>query len=147
MAQLTAITSKQAKIEIEGLQGIFWTSIKGGKMSLEEVSYNDGAQGLELVLAGLTKLENITLMKPFDPVNDKRLTDWIAGQRATKTTFSVKVTPVNADVAGSAIQGSKDITYNNCMFLSYNPPQFDRDGTGLAKCELVLGLNSLPTYA
>ena len=146
MAQLTVITQKQAKIEIDGLQGIFWTSIKGGKLSHEEVSYNDGAQGLELVFAGLIKLENITLSKPYDPVNDKAIQDFIEKQRKTKTTFNVKVTPVNADIEGTPISGGAGTIYNNCMLISYMPPQFDRDGTGLAKVEMVLGLNSLPTY-
>lgn len=146
MPQLTAVTSKQGKIEISDLQGIFWTSIKGGKLSLEEVNYNDGSQGLELVLPGFTKLENITLTKPYDPVNDATIHTFIAAQRVTKTPFSVVVTPINADIAGSSISGGRSITYNNCTFLGYTPPQFDRDGTGLAKCEMVLGINSLPTY-
>ena len=147
MAQLQPITMKQAKIEISApLLGIFWTSIKGGKMSHEEVSYNDGAQGLELVFTGLTKLENITLTKPYDPVNDAAIHSFISSQRSAKTAFSVSVTPVNADIAGSPISGGKTIIYNNCTFISYNPPQFDRDGTGLAKVEMVIGLNSLPTF-
>lgn len=146
MAQLQPITTKQAKIEISSLMGIFWTSIKGGKLSQEEVVYNDGAQGLDLTLTGSSKLEHITLIKPYDPVNDSQIHTFISGQRATKVAFSVSVLPVNADVAGSPVAGGKPITYNNCTFISYNPPQFDRDGTGLAKVEMVLALNSMPTY-
>jgi hypothetical protein len=146
MSNLKALSSKQARIQISALQGIFWTALKGGKSSREEVKYNDGAQGLELTLAGMTSVEPLTLTKPYDPVNDAALQNFLTAQRANATPFNISITPVNSDVAGSAMAGARPITYNNCTLLGYTPPQFDRDGTGLAKCEIVVAVNSLPTY-
>lgn len=146
MGQLQPITQKQSKIEVSALTGIFWTSIKGGKMSHEEVGYSDGQAGMEKTFTGLMKIEPITLTKPYDPVNDKAIQTFLNSQRATKTAFNVTVTPVNTDVAGSPLPGGQPQTYSNCMVLSYTPAQFDRNGTGLAMVELVLAVNSLPTY-
>jgi hypothetical protein len=146
MSNLKPLSQKQARIQISALQGIFWTSQKGGKYSHEEVKYNDGSQGLELTLAGMVSIEPLTLTKPHDPINDATLQNFLTAQRSNRTPFNVTITPVNSDVAGSAMAGARAITYNNCTFISYTPPQFDRDGTGLAKCELVVAVNSLPTY-
>lgn len=98
MPQLQPITAKQAKVEISALQGIFWTSKKGGNMKLEEVPYNDGAQGIEKTLTGFTKIENVTLSKPYDPVNDGAIQAFVSAQRSAKTPFNIAVTPVNADI-------------------------------------------------
>lgn len=146
MPNLTPITQKQVKVEVSGLLGIFWTSIKGGKLSQEEVKYNDGAEGLEKTLTGFSSIEPLTLSKPYDPVNDGAIQSFISAQRSARTPFNVTVTPVNADVAGSPVSGGKSITYSNCTFIGYNPPQFDRDGTGLAKCELMVAVNAIPSY-
>jgi hypothetical protein len=147
MPALVPITQKQTKIEISALQGIFWTSIKGGKLSYEEETYNDGVEGLAKTYSGMAKIEPITISKPYDPVNDGNIQKFITDQKANRTPFSVTSTPVNADLAGTAIQNAKAITYNNCVFMGYNPPQFDRDGSGIAKVELMFAVNSLPSYA
>lgn len=143
---LTPITTKQAKIEISGLPAIYWTSIKGGMMSHEEVPYNDGQAGIEKTYTGLMKIEPLTLSKPYDPVNDTAIHAFISKQRSSKTIFNVTVTPVNTDVAGSPVSGGKPITYSNCTFIGYTPAQFDRDGSGLAKVEMKIAVNALPSY-
>ena len=143
---LPVISQKQARITISGLTKIFWTSIKGGELTQEEVVYNDGNLGIEQTYTGFTKIGKLTLSKPFDPVGDKALQTFIKEQATKKTTFNITVTMVESDVAGTPLSGASDITYNNCIFLGYVPPNFDRDGTGLAKCELMVACNSMPTY-
>ena len=146
MANLAPISQKQAKITISSLPGIFWTSIDGGKQSREEVAYNDGAIGLEKTYLGFTMIEALTLTKPYDPSADKALQTFVTTQRSNNTPFSVVVSPVQADVAGSPIPGAVGVTYPNCVLVSYKPAKFDRDGTGLAKVELVIRVNGVPTY-
>lgn len=146
MANLSPITQKQARVIVSALPGVFWTSISGGKYSHEEVKYNDGNAGLTKTYFGMAEIEPITVKKPYDPVNDGAIQAFASAQRSSKTPFNVTVQPVNADVAGSNLAGAKAITYENCTFLSYTPPQFDRDGSGLAMVEMTFAVNSLPSY-
>lgn len=143
---LKPITQKQAKVVISALQGIFWTSIDGGKQSREEVSYNDGQLGLEQTYLGFTIIEAITLVKPYDPQGDAAVTSFVTTQRSNNVPFSVTVTPTQADVAGSPIAGAVGVTYPNCVLVSYKPAKFDRNGNGLATVELVIRVNGVPTY-
>lgn len=143
---LKPISQKQAKIVISALQGIFWTSIDGGKQSREEVGYNDGQIGLEQTYLGFTMIEALTLTKPYDPTQDAALQSFITTQRSNGTPFSVTVTPVQADVAGSALAGAVGITYPNCVLASYKPAKFDRNGNGLATVEVTIRVNGAPTY-
>ena len=145
-SNLKPITNKQALIVVSGLPGIYWSSNKGGKMAYEEVGYNDGQTGIEQTHTGMMKIEPLTLSKAYDPVNDAAIQSFITAQAANATPFNVTVTPVNPDVAGTPIAGGRPMTYPNCKVLSYTPPQFDRDGSGLARCELMVAVNSLPTY-
>lgn len=145
MPQLQPISVKQARIFVNGISAPF-TSISGGKYGREEVKYNDGVNGLEKTYMGMTAIENLTLGKPFDPVSDKDILAFIANQRSATTGFTVTVSPVNADIAGSPLAGAGTITYTNCALVSYMPSKFDRSGTGLAMIEMVIAVNSLPTY-
>lgn len=146
MANLQPISQKQARITISALPGVFWTSIDGGDMSHEAVKYNDGTNGQEKTFTGMLSISDITLMKPYDPTNDRIIQDFISGQRSRPTPFSVAVTPVAADLQGSLLQGGQGVTYPNCVFISYKPAKFDRDGSGIAKVEMTIAVNSLPTY-
>lgn len=145
-SNLQPISQKQSKIVISELQNVFWTSIKGGKLENESITYSDGQEGLEKTYAGIAKIEPITLTKPYDPVNDAAIQAFIKKQKAQAKPFNVVVTPINADVAGGNYPNGKPQTYNNCTFISYTPPQFDRNGNGLAMVEMTLAVNSLPTY-
>lgn len=146
MPNLTPITQKQARIELSALPGIFWTSIKGGKLTKESVKYNDGSENLIKTTGGIAEIEDLTLAKPHDPAQDGAIAAFITAQSASKTPFNVVVTPVATDVQGTAISGGKPITYSNCTFLAYTPAQFDRDGTGLAKVEMMIAVNAIPSY-
>ena len=146
MAALQPISQKQAKITISAIPGVFWTSIDGGKQMREEVKYNDGSAGQEKHYVGFTSVENLTLTKPYDPAGDVAVSTFVTGQRGSNVPFSVTVTPVSADIGGSPLAGANGVTYPNCVLISYKPAKFDRDGTGLAKIELVIAVNGTPTY-
>lgn len=143
---LKPISQKQAKVLISALQGIFWTSIDGGKQSREEVQYNDGQTGIEQTYLGFTMIEPLTLVKPYDPAQDAALQSFITAQRGGSAPFSVTVTPTQADVVGSPLPGANGITYPNCVLVSYKPAKFDRNGNGLATVEIVVRVNGTPTY-
>jgi hypothetical protein len=143
---LAPISQKQAKIVISAIPGIFWTSNKGGKLSREEVKYNNGQTGLEQTYVGFSMVEPLTLSKPYDPVADKAIAAFVTTQRSNGTPFSITVTPVQADVAGSPLAGAVGVTYPNCVLTGYKPADFDRNGQGLAMIEVTVAVNGIPTY-
>ena len=146
MANLSPISVAQAKIVISALAGVFWTGIDGGKQERETVEYNDGQLGLTKTYLGFTKIEPLKLMKPYDPASDAALQAFITTQRSNPTPFSITVTPVQSDVAGSPLAGAVGVTYPNCVLVYYTPAKFDRNGKGLAIVEVGIAVNSMPTY-
>jgi hypothetical protein len=148
MAQLQPISEKQARITISALPGIFWNSIDGGEYETDQIEYNDGNKGIMRKFQGFTKIGDITLVKPYDPVNDAAIQTFLSTQRSKATPFNVTVQPLNADVAGSAMAGAKAVTYPNCGFVSYKPAKFDRSGnsSSLATVELTISVNDFPSY-
>lgn len=146
MANLNPVSQKQARIIVSAMANTFWTSISGGKLSHEEIKYNDGNAGLEKTFAGMVSIEPLTLTKSYDPVADKEIQSFVKAQQRTKTPFNVTVSPVQADIAGSLIPGGQGVTYEGCTFISYTPATFDRDGTGIAKVSLMVAVNALPSY-
>ncbi len=144
MPQLQPISVKQARITVEGLSDIFFTSISGGKYTKESVKYNDGNNGIEKTFSGMVNIEALTLGKPFDPVNDASIATFIKTARSTSKTYTITVQPVASEVAATNL--GKTITYTGCTLMSYTPAKFDRDGSGLAKVEMMFEVNELPTY-
>jgi hypothetical protein len=143
---LKPISAKQAIITISDISDVYWMSSKGGKVNREEIEYNDGKQGIIQTFVGFIKLENLVLMKSFDPAADKAVLTWIDNQIKTPTPFNVAIQPVKADLTGSPFEGSSQILYSNCQLGDYKLPEWDRNSTGLAMIEIKVIFNSLPTY-
>jgi hypothetical protein len=143
MAQLQPVSTKQARITISNMGDLKFTSISGGKFSREEVKYNDGNTGIERTHPGFVSIEPLTISKPYDPLTEKVID---AAIKLGNKVFTIEVQAVTAESStGSNIGGS--VLYNNCILMAYTPAKFDRDGSGLARTELMFAVNELPRYA
>lgn len=147
MPQLKPISVKQARITVSGLNDIAFTSISGGKYSREEIKYNDGVNGIERTTAGMITIEALTLTKPHDPVNDKSIAKFMNDLQKSGNFVTITVNPVNSDVAGTDLAGAVSTTYTGCTLISYSPPKFDRNGSGLAMTEVMFAVSQMPTYS
>ncbi|MBW4558428.1 MAG: hypothetical protein KME59_21385 [Trichormus sp. ATA11-4-KO1] len=143
---LNPISQKQAIITISDISGVYWKALNGGKVAREKIKYNDGKQGIEQTFVGFLSLEDLTVMKNFDPKEDGVVINWVEQQVANPTPFNVAIQPVKSDLVGSPFDGAKQILYSNCQLADYKYPTWDRESSGLAVFELVLIFNSLPTY-
>ena len=142
---LQPITVKQALITIEGITAYF-TKVSAPKEKREDVSYNDGQRGQTFKVTGFVELENITLSKSFDPVQDKALVAWYKARKNTlDQAFSVTVQPVTADVQSTPITGGGTFVLSGCKVVSFKYPEFDRLGSGLAMLEIEIAPESV-TY-
>ena len=86
------------------------------------------------------KYEPVTLSKPYDAAQDASLEDWCVATLDTGDTFSVSIQPVNADLEGTPIEGSRTLVMADSQLASFEPPTVDRDSTGGA----MLTLEVLP---
>lgn len=143
---LKPISQKQAVITISSLRDIYWTALRGGKVTREKIKYSDGRQGITQTFVGFLELENLTLMKPFDPAKDKSVIKWCRDQVDKPTPFNVAIQPVKSDLAGTPFEGSSQILYSNCSLGDFKLPEWDRNATGLAMVEIEVIFNALPTY-
>lgn len=144
MANLNPISVKQARITASFYPQAFWSSKKGGTVKSDEVAYQDTNLNIGQTLAGTVKIENITLSKVHDPVADSALIAAITALQKAPKAFSVTVQPVKSDVQGTAL--GKLTTYPNCQLLSFVPPDYDREGSGVAMLSITVAVNSMPTF-
>lgn len=147
MAMLQPISQKQAVITISGeINDVTWTAARGGRVTREKIQYNDGKKGVVQTFTGFLSLEALTLQKSYDPKADVAVIAWIKSQMDNPTPFNVAIQPVKADLAGTAVEGSKQILYSNCVVGDFKLPDFDRNSTGLATIEVEIIFNEMPTY-
>jgi T4-like virus tail tube protein gp19 len=142
MPDLKPISQRQFIITISGCNAL-WTSIKGGKATIEEITFNSGQNGVELTLPGFIKYDKLTLSKIFNPVSDKEVIKWMNEQRAKPTEFNVAQQPVNADLAGSLYEGAGQILYAGCHLMSFKLPDADRMASGLAMLEIEVSYSAI----
>ncbi len=137
---LKPVTQKQFLVILDKLTDTYWTKATAPKETREVVEYNDGQTGNIRKALGFLNRDNITLSKPFDPAADKALMAWYENIRKNGTTaegFTVTITPVNNDMAGTTISGVT-ITLTGCQVVSFRTPEVDRAGSAIAMVELEL---------
>lgn len=135
---LKPISVKQFLIKFNGEIDSLFSSCQGGKVSRVEDTYNDGKTGTVQTHLSFTQRDKLTLSKNFDPEADKALVSWldkqINGDKISKLTLAIQ--PVNTDLAGTILSGAGTFLVNGCQLMSWQIPQTDREGTGLAKLQL-----------
>ena len=140
---LKPITKKQGRITVSGAGNALWSAAKNPGMERDTATYTD-TDGMTKTVVGLVKAKDLTLSKIYDPAADGNLVKWLRGQADKPTNFSVSVQGVNADAAGSKLGGT--FTYPNCVMLSFTDPEYDSEGSGVVMIEMIVAVNSRPTY-
>lgn len=131
-------------VQIEGIQTRF-SKFSAPKVTRSKTEYSDTEKGLMRTHLGFSKNEPVTLSKNYDPVADTQLIDWIKEQQATPRRFTVTLTPVESNIAGTVIAGARSIQLVNCQLGDVTYPDGDRDdGSGLTKFELEIIADDLP---
>jgi hypothetical protein len=146
MSNLKPISQKQAIITISDISDVQWRSVSGGKVTRERIKYDDHKTGLEQTFVGFSSLEELTVVKNFDPTADAKVFNWAIGQNAKPTIFNVAIQPVKTDLLATPFEGSKQILYSNCTLAEYLFPNWDRESSGLAVVTLTIIFNTPPTY-
>lgn len=142
---LKPILQKQFLVLIDQLKESYWNKATSPKESREVAEYNDGQTGVTRKVLGFTSTENVTLSKPFDPIQDKFITDWYTDYKknvGTKDRFTVSIQPVQNDYQGNTIKGVT-ITLTGCQIVSFKAPEVDRMGTATAMLEIELCYDDL----
>lgn len=140
MGNLRPISQKQFMVNITGGASelnLLFTKVTAPKESRETYDYNDGNRGTTYKAVGFTQRDNVTLTKPFNPEEDKRLVNWYKEQqKADAQAFSVAIKPVNADASGTLFANSGTLVLLQCEVVALKMPDVDRMGNGVAMIEL-----------
>lgn len=145
MANLAPVSVKQARTICSFFPSAFWSGSDGGDIDKDEISYTDTNLNIQQTIAGVAKISNKTLKKVHDPVADAPLIAAILAQLKSQTAFSVTVQATKSDVEGTPLGALT--TYPNCALMSFKPPKYDREGSGVAMIEITVAINSMPTFA
>ncbi len=133
---LQPLGTEQFLVVIAGLTAYF-TKCSAPKWVKNEFEYNDGQTGITRTHLGFTKFDKVTLTKHYF-IEDSAIVAWAQERRNNGEPFTVTITPVKADAAGSPIDGGKVLTLTDCYLASFKAPEVDRGGTGGAMLELEL---------
>lgn len=143
---LKNISQKQFVITISGITSTYWTMASGGKTNRDKILIADGQRGINYNIPGFLTLEPITLQKPFEPVEDKTLVEWVKGQMSEPTEFNLSLQPVKADLSGTEFASAATIQYPKCYLFDYKFPDADRTAANVAMFELTIEPVEPPTY-
>lgn len=142
MPNLKPISTKQFVTTIAG-QKSFFTKVSGIQEQYDTQEYNDGEIGQTQLHLGYLKVENVTLSKVYDPVQDKELIAFWNAQKKERKPFTVSVQPVNPDLSGTPISGAQTLVLNECLILRFKYPEADREGSGMAMLEIEIKVGSI----
>lgn len=129
-------TQSEFVIYIVEFPSIFFEQMTGGASSNEATRVHRGGRpGRTENIYGPSIVEDITLTKSYDPVEDAPLLAWSkAWQNGVRRKLTVVKQPVNT--AGLA-NGPAE-TYISCGRMSFTPPDVAKESAESAKLTLVL---------
>jgi hypothetical protein len=93
--KVVPITEADYLVQIVGFGTGFWETFSGLNDSANSVDYSDGQRNRLYKLVGPRQIDDVTLTKPFNPVDDKNIVDWWrAWCNSTGEELTVSVQPV-----------------------------------------------------
>jgi hypothetical protein len=88
---------------------------------------NDGENNVSVPVKGMAESQNITLEKPYDPIEDPAFAKWIEENCCKNVT--VRVVPVR--LCGTETEYGTPWVVTGCLLAKLKLPTVDRNGSGV----------------
>jgi hypothetical protein len=89
---------------------------------------NDGENNVTVPVKGMAESQNITLEKPYDPIEDPAFVKWVEENCCKSVT--IRVSPIR--LCGTEVNYGTPWTVNNCLLAKLKLPTVDRNGSGVS---------------
>lgn len=134
MADLKPISESQFKINISGLEGLFFVEASGGGWRRANSKVPDGQKALNKTVLGNLEFPDVTLKALYDPTYSGFIA-WASAQKNKPTPFVVTQQPVDESLSQNAVGTA--ISYVNCTLVEVKYPNANRAGTNGAMIEII----------
>lgn len=145
MPRLKPITQHDFLVTIADFQG-YWSTFSGVEDESETDTFSDGIGKRLRTVLGAIQTQNVTLEKPYDPVNDAALIQQINALRLQDQDITVTVEPVRRTATGPERIGANVITLFGCQIVKFTGFEVDTAGSDTSLIELELSVDDW-TYA
>jgi len=139
MVALKPIAESQFLCLIAGKR-FFFNEVSAPGLVKDSFVYQDGQTGRSREQVTYGKLENLTVKKFYDPVQDSELLQFLHdldGVYADEG-FTFSIQPVLGDVEKSIVPGTTAIIYTGCQVKSIKEPAVNTAGTNGAMLEFEI---------
>ena len=142
MAILRPITKAQYEVSFTAIGGptltAVFTKFSGVKDKSESGEYANGTGNRKYHVVGPRTADNVTLTAPYDPVIFKQLEKFWLTYNCNPITITV--TPKDCIGNGAAPAGGQYTCYE-CLFVSINTADVDRESGNVAEIEVEFTVN------
>jgi hypothetical protein len=115
---------------------IFFNSKSGGTVEHAVTQrHSAGAFGGPVNVSGRTTVGQLTLTKDYDAIRDMPLEVW---NKAWSNGVHAELTCIVQPVSAAGIPDGKADTYEGCALVSFNKPDSDRQGGGVAELTITV---------
>jgi hypothetical protein len=87
---------------------------------------NDGENSISVPIKGMAESQNLTLEKPYDPINDPTFVKWVEENCCKPVT--VRIVPIK--LCGTETSYGTAWTVSGCLLAKLKLPSPDRNGSG-----------------
>ena len=139
--KVVPITKSDFLVKIPEISEAYWTNFSGVSGSAQSTDYSDGLRRELHKIVGPRQIADVTLSKPYNPVNDLPIIQWWqAWCNASGKENTVMIQPVNycpdPEPYGSAV------TLLGCKPSSVNFAAVDKTSAEISTIELGLSVDS-----
>lgn len=138
--RLKPITQHDYLVTISGYES-YWTKFSGVEITTEETKFNDGIAKVNRTILATMQHENVTLEKPYDPINDATLIEQIQALRFQQQDLTITIEPVYRGVDGPERIGDKSWTLQGCQIIRFKMSEADTEASDTSMMELELSVD------
>ncbi|HEY9835421.1 MAG TPA: phage tail protein [Vampirovibrionales bacterium] len=134
------ITEGDYLVTIEGIAQAYWETFSGVSDTTQVTEYSDGRSNRLHKLIGPRQVENVTLTKPYNPIQDKAIIEWwrkwcsANGEEVTITVQPVRYCP-------DPINHGTATTMLGCKPTSLKYGNVDKKSANISMLELVFAVD------
>ena len=137
------ISSSNYSVILPVAGNVTFTRCSGKSVTKATADVPNPQTGNMETITGYKKIQDVSLAKPFSPVDDKALVNWLTQQEAdNQPLFSFTVTAVNIDGQNTPISGGVSWTFTDCKVVSYTLPDVDLGSATPSMLQITIASNA-----